>query len=310
MKLPEKQLVAFVAVGHSKEGKNLAQILAEKDFFTGFSSPESTFHNLVEATKKIGGLSFGDILKHPRCSDIQNLKTTYSKEAINECKIKFSSLSHEEQKEYNEKALEELKTYDENAKIMQFQHIPTGKKSPNLQFYLVEKLDQVADYCILHGDSLEDLTIQSFFNFSVQKFTKLRQITTMCDTMACFLGLSNETPLSKHPLIEFVYSKYAEKTLETIALNDLLNHQDGRQKCKDFLEMTNANLVPSATEETITEVVLTDGKILVSSPAVTKLLHLPPAKRGPKKKASKEIACPFEDCKKVFSKEALLQGMY
>lgn len=121
----------------------------------------------------------------------------------------------------------------------------------------------------------------------------------MCDTIACFLGLGNEKPLADHPLVKAAYTKYAEKTIETIALQDLLN-QVGRSKCKDLIEVTDANYI--TPDETITDIVVVDGKILVTQPTIT----LPPAKRGPKKKAAKELACPH--CKKVFGKETLLQG--
>ena len=102
------------------------------------------------------------------------------------------------------------------------------------------------------------------------------------------------------------FNKYAEKTIETIALQDLLNNK-GRSKCKDLLEISDINYVPNATEETVTDVVLVDGKIVLT-PTVTKTVHLPPAKRGPKKKPPKEIPCPYQDCRKVFNKDTLLQG--
>ena len=57
------------------------------------------------------------------------------------------------------------------------------------------------------------------------------------------------------------YNKYAEKTVETIALQDIFN-SDGRSKCKDFIEITDANYVPNgAADETVTDVVIApDGK--------------------------------------------------
>ena len=89
-------------------------------------------------------------------------------------------------------------------------------------------------------------------------------------------------------------------------MQDLL--QEGRGKCKDLIEITDANYAPCvpATEETVTNVVLVDGEIVVTPTSVTKTVHLPPAKRGPKKKPPKELPCPH--CKKVFAKEILLQG--
>ena len=49
-----------------------------------------------------------------------------------------------------------------------------------------------------------------------------------------------------------------------------------------------------------------DGKIVTTMPSMTKTIHIPPAKRGPKKKPAKELPCPH--CKKIFGKELLLQG--
>ena len=101
------------------------------------------------------------------------------------------------------------------------------------------------------------------------------------------------------------YNKYANKTIETIALQDLL--QEGRGKCKDLIEITDANYAPATTEEMVTDVVVVDGKTVLVTPTVSKTVHhLPPAKRGPKKKPPKELPCPH--CKKVFAKEILLQG--
>ena len=73
---------------------------------------------------------------------------------------------------------------------------------------------EIFDHCILYGDSPTDLNIQSFFNFECQKFTKLKLITTMCDTLACFLGLNNENPLSKHSLVEGKFFFKVEKVLK------------------------------------------------------------------------------------------------
>ena len=79
------------------------------------------------------------------------------------------------------------------------------------------------------------------------------------------------------------YERYSRYTVETIAMQDLQTENIGRSKCKDKIEVTEANYLPSA-EETITDVVLTsDGKIITTSPAVTKTIQIPPAKRGPKK---------------------------
>ena len=70
-----------------RDGRNIACTLALREGqITDPSSTwsaESTFFNLIEATKRIGGLSFGDILKHPRCA---GSKEHFSKTAVNQVK--------------------------------------------------------------------------------------------------------------------------------------------------------------------------------------------------------------------------------
>ena len=116
-------------------------------------------------------------------------------------KTALSGIPDDEKRAMSKKALADLKVYDDAYVQMESHHIP-GKKT-KLEFHLVDDMDvaEIFDHCILYGDSPTDLNIQSFFNFECQKFTKLKLITTMCDTLACFLGLNNENPLSKHSLV-------------------------------------------------------------------------------------------------------------
>ena len=109
----------------------------------------------------------------------------------------------EEDRETNlNNAVAELKTFDDKYEQLSFHHIPS--KVHLMEFTLTDDIEptEIMDYCIVHGNSAGDLTIQSFFNFGVQKFTRLRLVTTMCDTMACFLGLDNIRPLTDHPLMK------------------------------------------------------------------------------------------------------------
>merc|ERR1719483_1342765 len=78
-----------------------------------------------------------------------------------------------------------------------------------------------------------------------------------------------------------------KKTVETIALQDIFN-SDGRSKCKDFIEITDANYVPNgAADETVTDVVIApDGKVMVTQVMPSAVQ----AKRGPKKETSKRTA--------------------
>ena len=58
--------INFLCPFNNRKGRNIACTLASTDL-TSWPA-ESTFQNMIEATKRIGGLSFGDILKHPRCA--------------------------------------------------------------------------------------------------------------------------------------------------------------------------------------------------------------------------------------------------
>ena len=292
-----------------RNGRNIATTLALREGEGFVVDPsvawnaEDTFYNLIEATKRIGGLSFGDILKHPRCA---GSKEHFTKSAVSYVRDQLSELSIEDQEMKLNLAVAELKSFEDKLEQLSFHHLPA--KKTKMAFTMVPDIEpyEILDYCIFHGNSIHDMTVQSFFNFGVQKFTRLRLVTTMCDTVACFLGLDNLSPLSEHQLMKEAYDKYSEYTVETIALQDLQTNQVGRSKCKDLIEVTDANYLP-ATEETVTDVVVVDGKILTTTPTVTKTIHIPPAKRGPnKKRPAKEIPCPH--CKKTFGKELLLQG--
>ena len=127
-------------------------------------------------------------------------KEKFSKSAVQQMKETLKDLGHKEKSQMSKEAVLELKTFDDSYDKMDFQHL-TARKT--LEFHFVKDLqnEEILDYAILHGDSTADLTLQSFFNFDVQKFTRLRLITTMCDTLACFLGLNNLNPLSQHPLV-------------------------------------------------------------------------------------------------------------
>ena len=51
------------------------------------------------------------------------------------------------------------------------------------------------------------------------------------------------------------YDDYSEQTIRTIALQDLQTGTIGRSKCKDLIEVTDANYI-QASEEIVTDVVL------------------------------------------------------
>lgn len=55
----------------SRNGDNIVSTMA----CTGPSwSPENTFSNIIEMTKNICGTSFGAILRHPRCAEVNREK--------------------------------------------------------------------------------------------------------------------------------------------------------------------------------------------------------------------------------------------
>ena len=64
---------------------------------------------MIEATKRIGGLSFGDILKHPRCADPISVKERFSKAAVNTMKTALSGIPDNEKRAMSKKALADLK---------------------------------------------------------------------------------------------------------------------------------------------------------------------------------------------------------
>ena len=79
---------------------------------------------MIEATKRIGGLSFGDILKHPRCADPISVKERFSKKAVNAMKETLLGVPEEEKKAMSEKAVAELNEFDDAYEIMKPHYIP------------------------------------------------------------------------------------------------------------------------------------------------------------------------------------------
>ena len=140
-------------------------------------------------------------------------KEKFSKSAVQQMKETLKELGHSQKSQMSKASVAELKSFDDSAEKMEFQHLPSGRKTLEFQLDKDLEFEDILDFVLLHGDSPEDLTVQSFFNFDVQKFTKLRLITTMCDTLACFLGLNNENPLSQHPLVVGNNSLHGTKEL-------------------------------------------------------------------------------------------------
>ena len=75
MKLPDSKYVAFLAVGVNEKGENFAHTLAMREMDEALS-----LTNLVEATKKILGTSYGVLLRHKRIMDGHSEK--FSDEAM------------------------------------------------------------------------------------------------------------------------------------------------------------------------------------------------------------------------------------
>jgi hypothetical protein len=90
------------------DGRNIACTLASKHA-SWFK--EDTYKNLMEATQRIGGLSMGDILKHPRCSDSVT-KTNFGRNAVKSAKNELKELSAEEKDSLSSEALDELRIFD------------------------------------------------------------------------------------------------------------------------------------------------------------------------------------------------------
>ena len=72
--------------------------------------------------------------------------------------------------------------------------------------FFIQKVDdmlreEIMDYAMISGDDADELVIQTFINFNYQKFTAMRLVTILCDTMSCFLGLGNTTSLTECQLL-------------------------------------------------------------------------------------------------------------
>ena len=116
--------------------------------------------------------------------------------------VYFHIIGTEEQNQIAEENKEFLKEYDEKIDSMTFHHLP--QKNNKMEFTLVDdiKPEDLCDYAIMSGDGVEDLIIQGLFNFQTMKYNNNKVITIMLDTLSCFLGFGNITPITQYPLMK------------------------------------------------------------------------------------------------------------
>ena len=119
--------------------------------------------------------------------------------------VYFRIIGTEEQNQIAEENKEFLKEYDEKIDSMTFHHLP--QKNNKMEFTLVDdiKPEDLCDYAIMSGDGVEDLIIQGLFNFQTMKYNNNKVITIMLDTLSCFLGFGNITPITQYPLMKGEY---------------------------------------------------------------------------------------------------------
>ena len=63
------------------------------------------------------------------------------------------------------------------------------------------------------------ILFQTFINFNYQKFPAMRLVTIFCDTIACFLGLGNATPLSQCTVLKGNNMYSAARKIDTKVAN-------------------------------------------------------------------------------------------
>lgn len=123
--------------------------------------PENTFANMIDMTKSMCGTSFGAILRHPRCAEVN--KEKISREMIDrlvsifavqgkpdryykrlhyiffKCRFKedYKKLSENERNSIAVENQKYLKEFDTEASLMEFHHLP--QKSTKMEFTLVSE---------------------------------------------------------------------------------------------------------------------------------------------------------------------------
>jgi len=222
MKLPDKALVALVAVG-MRDGLNIASTLSIK---TSVECPrnakwadEKTMMNIINMIKNICGTSFGVILRHPRCSEGAN-RRKISRAIIDQYKDTFKNLSKLEKTNIASECSAYLRELDLEAAEMKFESLPSR---PNkLEFSLVSQIknSEITDYAILAGDSAKQMTIRSFFNFNYQSVPVVRRITILLDTLALFLD-ANDKRVMSFRILRDTFDQYAQQTCKNLAVQEL-----------------------------------------------------------------------------------------
>lgn len=278
MKLPDTKLIALVAVG-VRNGDNIVTTVACN---SKYWLRETTFINVIEMTKNICGTSFGAILRHPRCAEVN--KDKISREAVERFKEEFRRLTENERSIIAAEHQKYLKDFDAEALKMEFHHLP--QKPTKMEFTIVPDIlrEEIMDYAIVSGDNPNDLKMQTFINFNYTKFNTMRLITIMCDTLSCFLGLGNQTPLTDSQIFKDSFENYAKRTCQVLAVRELGISVDR------FIDPANP-----------TEVITPKRIVREASKTVMKRNIIDERRKFP---------CTFDGCNMAFIKEASRNAHY
>jgi len=301
MKLPQKSLVALVAVGR-RDGVNIATTLSIKSVSAQQKNAkwydEKTMVNLINMIKNVCGTSFGVILRHPRCSE--SLRSKISRELVDKYKDTFKNLSKLEKTNIATEGHVYLKEFDNEAPRLQLDPLPS--KPHKLEFNLVPHIKNadITDYALVSGDSAKHLTIRSFFNLNYQSIPDIRKITILLDTMACFLNLGDKR-LMDFRILRETFETYAKRTCQNLAVQEL-----------GVVGNMSAEAQPA--ELSATAIMADDTRFSIASgnkDNLEQVLNLPPPTRTKKGKVrgpprqqplpGERFKCNIGDCPDIFS---------
>lgn len=291
------------------DNKNLAQPLV---LFNKRFPEDKIFTNFLTLITKVTGVSVRTVLES------QQLRPFKIKDRISRVKkyqAQFRDLSTERLQELfsaSQKLSEE-----QNAKTKMLNINPLPAKENQLKFKLVQNLENenILDFLIVYGDSINSLVVQSYVKQSRTKAGKFKQLSTLINSLAAFCGLNSAQDLMTIKGFTDIVETNFDRICEMMALKVLRNKQlllmpsASKRKsascpeCKMKFELTNQAERKKFESHKLTHVGCNCDITFTSDSqfrAHMKSVHI----------QKKKFKCAFGSCSQYFSNQSSLEKHY
>jgi hypothetical protein len=313
--VPNHHFVSLMAVG-KRQSQNVASVITSRLHGKDQLRPDKMCANMIDVMLKLFGPPLSALFE----SQGLNLESHLDKDALVKEQMDLLPNVSLEQARLEQKIYNEIVS---QPRTLGWKPIPVQQGSDDDQhqmtFAFIEsyQLEDVYDMILVSGETVNNITIQSYFDKNEIGHLDFNDKTTIIlDVMAAFCGFSSPSELMHIPLFKAMVETHFVKLCRGIAIDTLYPQMKGKE-----IKMTRTTSSGFKTEEEEEEDDDDDDDedvkqedFMNESPPLTQLVKkkssklgglMPERKRGPKTKTESPILkCHHEGCGKLFKKKA------